>query len=95
MPVKVKLLGGLRGLAGKEAIFIELDGISVVKELFHKLAEDTPPEFRRALLDPELNDPRPNALILINEREISVLDGLESQVRDGDEVTLVSVSHGG
>jgi molybdopterin converting factor small subunit len=93
--VKVRLLGEFRELAGREVAFIELGDVGIVKEFIQKLAEDTSPEFRRALLDPELNDPRPNAIILVNGREISVLDGLQSQVGDGDEITLISVSHGG
>ncbi|MFX0092174.1 MAG: MoaD/ThiS family protein, partial [Candidatus Hodarchaeota archaeon] len=38
---------------------------------------------------------RPNALILVNGKEISVLNGLETQVEDGDKIVLVPVSHGG
>ena len=36
-----------------------------------------------------------NALILVNDREISVLDGLETKLSDGDEVVFVPVVHGG
>jgi len=47
------------------------------------------------LIDPELNDPRPNVLIMLNKKEISALNGLETGVKDGDKLVLLPVSHGG
>jgi len=67
----------------------------VIRKVIHKLAETFSPEFKRTLVDPELNDPRPNALVLVNGKEISVLDGLETELNKGDEVVIVPVSHGG
>ncbi|MEM3789347.1 MAG: MoaD/ThiS family protein [Candidatus Bathyarchaeia archaeon] len=42
-----------------------------------------------------MGDPRPNTLIIVNDREISVLRGLETVLKDGDEVVFIPVSHGG
>jgi len=53
------------------------------------------PVLKRSLIDQQLEDPRPNALILVNGREISVLNGLETNLKDGDEIVLVPVVHGG
>jgi molybdopterin converting factor small subunit len=50
---------------------------------------------RLNLLDEQLAEPKPNALILVNGKEISVLHGLETKLRNGDEVVLVPVVHGG
>ncbi|HDO42088.1 MAG TPA: hypothetical protein ENH03_04220, partial [Candidatus Bathyarchaeota archaeon] len=47
------------------------------------------------LLDPELKDPRPNTIILVNGKEISVLSGLETEIEDGDEITIIPIIHGG
>lgn len=95
MRVKVKLLGDFRGLTERGSLFIELGKHGVIGELIQEIAEGSSPEFKRALIDPELDDPRPNALIIVNGREISALNGLDTEVRDGDEVVLISVSHGG
>jgi molybdopterin converting factor small subunit len=51
-------------------------------------------------LNQSLNDQKPeelktNALILVNGKEISVLDGVETKLKDGDELVLVPVVHGG
>lgn len=41
--------------------------------------------------------PRPtsNFIILVNGREISVLSGLETKLKSGDEIAIIPVSHGG
>jgi len=51
--------------------------------------------FKRTLIDPDLENPRPNTLILVNEKEVSVLNGLETMLKDGDEVVFIPVLHAG
>jgi molybdopterin synthase sulfur carrier subunit len=93
--VKVRFLGVLRGLSGKGWVPVESLRPITVRKVVQKITEAFSPEFKRVLMDPELEDPRPNALILVNGREISVLRGLETEVNDGDEIVLVPISHGG
>lgn len=93
--VNVKLLGIFRVLAGKSWFSIELEEPIAVRKVVQKLVEMSSPEFKEALVDPELNDPRPNALILVNGKEIGVLEGLETEVNKSDNVVLIPVSHGG
>jgi molybdopterin converting factor small subunit len=50
---------------------------------------------KQTLIDPELEDPRPNTLILINGKEISVLNGLETMLKDEDEIIFIPVLHAG
>jgi len=92
--VKVRLLGVFRGFSGKSGLILKLEKPTVGSAV-HSLAKLLPVEFGRLLIDSELNDPRPNALILLNGREISALNGLETSVGNGDEITLIPVSHGG
>lgn len=93
--VKVKLLGVFRGITGKQQLLIKAEKPASVRAAVQKLADLFSPEFRRALIDPELGDPRPNALILVNGKEISVLEGLETELSEGDELIIIPVSHGG
>jgi molybdopterin synthase sulfur carrier subunit len=93
--VEVKFLGVFRQFSGRNQIRVKLEKPATVREAIEKLTEAFSSEFRRMLVDPELKDPRPNALILVNGKEISVLKGLETEVEDGDEIVLVPVSHGG
>ena len=93
--VEVKFLGVFRQFSGRNRVLVKLEKPATVKKAIEKLTEDLSSAFKRALVDPELEDPRPNALILVNGKEISVLRGLETDVEDGDEIVLVPVSHGG
>lgn len=94
MVVTVKFVGALRGILGKERLTVKVEKKTPVRELVKEIVEKQP-KLKRALIDPELEDPRPNALILVNGKEISVLEGLETVVKDGDEVVFVPVIHGG
>jgi molybdopterin synthase sulfur carrier subunit len=93
--IRVRFLGVFRRLSGKSRVSMELEEPTTVGKVIQKLTEAFPPEFKRSLIDPELEDPRPNALILVNGKEISVSRGLETEVNDGDEIVLVPVAHGG
>jgi len=92
--VKVKLLGVFRGFSGKSQLSIKIKQ-PTIRNLIQTLARSLSTEAKRLLIDSELNDPRPNALILLNGKEISVLKGLETEVKEEDEVTLIPIAHGG
>ena len=92
--VRVKLLGVFRKAYGKNMVYVKVRGSIPILKLIQMMA-DASPTFGTAIIDPELKDPRPNALILVNGKEISALNGLETEVNYGDEVVLIPVTHGG
>ncbi|MEM1536275.1 MAG: MoaD/ThiS family protein [Candidatus Bathyarchaeia archaeon] len=92
--ITVRFVGSLRNITGKSRVTLKLDGEKTLKEIMEILVKKFP-ETERVLIDPELEDPRPNTLIIVNGIEISVLNGLETILKDGDEVVFVPVSHGG
>jgi molybdopterin converting factor small subunit len=94
MVVTFKFVGAFRSLTGKEKYTMKIEGTVTLKEAIRKIVEKNT-LLKRALIDPELEDPRPNALILVDGKEISVLKGLDTILADGDEVVLVPVIHGG
>ena len=93
MSVTVRFVGALRQASGVNSEVIECTACSV-KELVYKVSEKLP-ELRRSLVAGEVNDLRPNSLMLVNGREISILNGLDTALKDGDEVVFVPVVHGG
>jgi molybdopterin synthase sulfur carrier subunit len=94
MAITVKFIGALRHVSGVDKLTLNYKGDLSIKELVNQIAKDKP-ALRRSLIDQQLEDLRPNALILVNGREISVLNGLEVNLKDGDEIVLVPVVHGG
>ena len=94
MPLTVKFIGALRHLSGKTQLTLNFQEGIAIKELLDKISEELP-ELKRTFSNQELNDSRSNSLILVNGREISVLNGYETKLNDGDEIVFVPVVHGG
>ncbi len=94
MAVTLKFIGALRRASGADKLTIDCTKGASVLDLVNAVTKELP-VLRRNLLDEQLDEPKPNALILVNGREISVLNGLETKVKDGDEIVFVPVVHGG
>jgi len=95
MTVNVKFIGALRHITGKPKTSIDYAAGLAVKDLILKLVAETP-EIKTSLIDQQTDGTmKTTALILVNDREISILKGLETPLSDGDEVVFVPVVHGG
>jgi len=93
MPLTLKFIGALRQISGKTQLTVNFQEGMALKDLITEISQEMP-QLEKTLSD-QLNDSRSNALVLINGREISVLDGLETKLNDGDEIVFVPVVHGG
>lgn len=83
--ITVRLLGGAKKIIGQEMVHIT-EPLIKVSDLMDILKKDA--------IDPEkLNFD--NIVIAINGVDCSVLGGLDASTRSGDEVTVVTVVHGG
>jgi molybdopterin converting factor small subunit len=86
----------LRRLAGEEELDLILsDGFTVRDAISSLVNKVRSKRFEEALIDAELQDPRPNAAILVSGTEICALEGLRTPLKDGDEIVLIPVTHGG
>ena len=94
MTIIVKFVGSLRHVSGVNELALNHKECSSVKKIIIEIARELP-KLERSLIDPQFEALRTSALIIVNGREISVLNGLETNVKDGDEVVLVPVVHGG
>ncbi len=89
--VKVKIPGPLRRLIdGKNEVEVEA---RTLREVVEKLAEVNP-EIRSRLLD-ENGDVRRFINIYINNEDIRFLKGLDTELKDGDEVSIIPAIAGG
>jgi MoaD family protein len=93
--VKVRTLGVFKELFGNKSLTIKLKKNGTVRSVVQKLADSFSNKTKGFMVDSEINNMWINALILVNGKEISVLNGLETMVFDGDEIVLLPVSHGG
>ena len=93
MAITLKFIGALRRDSKANELSLESKDCTLI-ELINKLTKQVP-ALRVNLLDEHLDPPTTNALILVNGKEISVLNGLRTKVKNGDEVVFVPVVHGG
>jgi MoaD family protein len=94
VPLTIKFIGALRHLSGKTEFTVSFQEVISIKELVNKITQEFP-DLKHTFNDQELNDSRSNSLVLVNGREISVLSGYETKLKDGDEIVFVPVVHGG
>jgi molybdopterin synthase sulfur carrier subunit len=92
--IKMKFLGAFKKAYGAGQISVKIEKKEKLKDVIKKVTESSS-ELKRLLIDPDLNDPRPNAVILINGKEINVLKGLETEVGNRDEIVFIPIIHGG
>jgi molybdopterin converting factor small subunit len=93
--VDVRFLGIFQRLSGKKRFQLKLEEPATVRKAVMKLTEKFSDEFKQALVSSQISEIMPNALILVRGKEISALQGLETEVRDAEEIVLVPIIHGG
>jgi sulfur-carrier protein len=94
MPLTIKFIGAIRQISGKSQLNINFQDGNTLKDLVNKLNKDMP-GLQKIFGEQQPGNSSSNSLVLVNGREISVLNGLETKLNDGDEVVFIPVVHGG
>ncbi|GAB6945904.1 MoaD/ThiS family protein [Vulcanisaeta sp. JCM 16161] len=93
MVVRVRLVGVLRALAlGKE--YVELSEVATVRDVINGLKSINEKLFRR-VFDQSRGELAPDIYVAVNDVDIRLLKGLDTPVKDGDEVLILAYIHGG
>ncbi len=93
---KVRLIGVLATAAGKREVEVRaLPRLSVSDLIVMLLSQIENRQFKDFLVDSATNDPRPNVIILLNEQDCDIFEGLETRLDPGTVVTIIPVAHGG
>ena len=72
-----------------------LKGISNLKDLLVNLANALGSKFHKYVFNPNSNELNDNITILVNGRHFTTLDGLETPLKTGDEVSFFPPIGGG
>ena len=93
----LRLYGVFRSAAGSSDVSIELSAprITVRAAITHLISDPAYQAVKALLFDGETLDPRSNALIMVSGHEIGALDGLDTEVSENDELSLLPIAHGG
>ena len=97
MAIHVKLYGVFKTAAGTDSINLDLlPAKPTVRMALTELVSRPGSDVLRALmLEGDSSDPRSTTLILVSGREIGALAGLDTELRNDDELSLLPIAHGG
>ena len=95
MIVHLKLYGVFRSAAGTDTVNLDLHGQPTVRAAIDELVSRPNLLELKKLILGDGSDPRPYALILLAGREIGALGGLDTELKRGDDLSLLPIAHGG
>lgn len=86
------MMGTLRKTTGVKEII--LNDVKNIKALIQELVREYP-TLKDELMDPVMNSPIPNTLIIVDGVEITNMEGINTPIKDGSELVFLPVTHGG
>jgi molybdopterin synthase sulfur carrier subunit len=94
MLLTLKFIGAMRQISGKNQLIVNIQDGNTLRELIEQIGKNTP-ELPKIFGGQKFGNSNSNSLVLVNGREISVLNGLDTKLMNGDEIVLIPVVHGG
>jgi len=95
MKVTVKFFALVRELTGKREEVIDLENQATVKTLLDKLVNEYGAKFRDYLFDPASKEPRGHVQFLIDGRNVALMQGLNTVLKDGTSFAILPPVGGG
>jgi MoaD family protein len=96
LKVTVDYLGSIRQTLGlKQAEQVELEGDALVSDLLSALAEKHGDSFRKAVYEPNDLDLKAHYILSVNGLLLNQLEGIGTELKDGDRLILMPVVTGG
>jgi molybdopterin synthase sulfur carrier subunit len=74
---------------------VELKDGALVRDLLFLLAEKHGEPFQKAIYEPKGVDLKPHYIVSVNGLLLNQLNGIETKLKDGDQVVMMPVVTGG
>jgi molybdopterin converting factor small subunit len=92
----IKLIGVLATAAGTRQVSINSETeLSLTDVISSLLARVDKPQFKELLIDSATNNPLPNVIMLLDEQDCNLFQGLRTMLDPETVVTIIPVAHGG
>ncbi len=92
----VKLIGVLATAAGTRQVLINSETeLSLTDVISRLLARVDQRQFKELLIDSATNNPLPNVIMLLDEQDCNLFQGLRTMLDSETVVTIIPVAHGG
>jgi len=93
--VKVQYLGFIKNLIKRSEDEFELDDGVSLSGLLNKIAGTYGKSFRKEVYEPGLKDVKMGFVVTVNGILMGQLNGVDTQLKNGDNVILMSLMSGG
>ena len=92
----IKLIGVLATAAGTRQVSINSETeLSLTDVILSLLSRVDKRQFKELLIDSVTNNPLPNVIILLDEQDCNLFQGLRTMLDSETVVTIIPVAHGG
>jgi molybdopterin converting factor small subunit len=92
----IKLIGVLATAAGTRQVSINSEiELSLTEVISNLLARVDKRQFKELLIDSATNNPLPNVIMLLDEQDCNLFQGLRTMLDSETVVTIIPVAHGG
>lgn len=95
MKVKVEYLGFIRNMLNKRVEEFELSEKTLLRELLSKLSNLYGTPFKKEIFESGQKDVKTGFVVTVNGVLMGQLDGVETRLKHGDHVILMSLMSGG
>jgi len=95
MKVTVKFFALVRELTGKREEVVDLDDQATVRTLLSKLVDEHGVKFRDYIFDPVSKEPRGHLQFLMDGRNVALMQGLETILKEGASLAILPPVGGG
>jgi len=95
MKVKVKFFALVREFTGKREEIVDLNDQATVRMLLGKLVEEYGVKFRDYIFDPVSQEPRGHVQFLMDGRNITLMQGLDTALKEGTSLAILPPVGGG
>jgi molybdopterin converting factor small subunit len=93
--VEVEYLGFIKNMLNKRVENFELSDGTSLQGLLGKLSDQYGASFKKEVFEPGLEDVKTGFVVTVNGVLTGQLDGVETKLRNGDHVILMSLMSGG
>lgn len=95
MKVKVQYLGFIKNLIKRSEDEFELEEDASLSELLNQIADIYGKAFKKEVYEPGLKDVKMGFVVTVNGILMGQLQGVDTQLNNGDNIILMSLMSGG
>jgi molybdopterin synthase sulfur carrier subunit len=95
LKVRVKFFALVRELTGTKEEVVDLDDQATVRTLLAKLVAEHGTKFHDYIFDPASNEPKGHVQFLMDGRNITLMQGLDTILKEGTSLAILPPVGGG